>query len=121
MQPEPAVGVTLSRDQSRLSLRLFHPTGNIVTLEMVTALRRALDEATANAHLKLITLEGTGPDFSFGSSIPEHLPNEIGRVLPPMHELIASLLDAPAVTAASVRGRCLGGGFELALACDFIF
>src|SRR5690606_8128747 len=38
-----------------------------------------------------------------------------------MHALIYDLLDAPAPTAAIVRGRCFGGGFELALACDFVF
>jgi cyclohexa-1,5-dienecarbonyl-CoA hydratase len=38
-----------------------------------------------------------------------------------MHRLIYDLLDSPAATAAVVRGRCLGGGFEIALACDFIF
>lgn len=70
---------------------------------------------------KLIALEGRGPDFSFGASIPEHAPGEIERVLPDMHKLVFDLLDAPAPTAAIVRGQCLGGGFELALACDFIF
>ncbi|PYR57647.1 MAG: cyclohexa-1,5-dienecarbonyl-CoA hydratase, partial [Acidobacteria bacterium] len=88
---------------------------------MVQALQSALESIEPNPHLKLITIEGDGPDFSFGASVPEHAPDEIARVLPEMHALIERLLDAPAVTAAIVRGRCLGGGFELALACDFIF
>ena len=41
-------------------------------------------------------------------------------MLPRFHALIVELLRVPAVTAAIVSGRCLGGGFEIALACDVI-
>ena len=88
---------------------------------MVGAFSDALQGISNSPALKLITLEGAGPDFSYGASIPEHAPERIGDVLPSMHQLVEDLLDAPAVTVAIVRGRCLGGGFELALACDFIF
>jgi cyclohexa-1,5-dienecarbonyl-CoA hydratase len=115
------VQVALSADHSRAAFRLFHPKGNIVTAEMVRALTQALEPLADSPHLKLVTIEGAGPDFSFGASIPEHAPDEIDRVLPEMHALIYALLDLPAVTAAVARGRCLGGGFEIALACDFIF
>jgi cyclohexa-1,5-dienecarbonyl-CoA hydratase len=115
------VQVSFSADHSRAAFRLFHPKGNIVTAAMVSALSQALDSLAQSPHLKLITIEGAGPDFSFGASIPEHAQDEIARVLPEMHALIYALLDFPAVTAAMARGRCLGGGFELALACDFIF
>jgi len=115
------VAVAWNSDDTRAALTIFHAKGNIVTADMVAALRSALDELATNPRLKLITLEGAGADFSFGASIPEHAPDQIGSVLPEMHRLVGDLLDAPAVTAAIVRGRCLGGGFELALACDFIF
>jgi cyclohexa-1,5-dienecarbonyl-CoA hydratase len=114
------VSVAYNTDQSRVAFTLYHPKGNIVTAEMVAALRAALESNAQNHRLKLITIEGAGSDFSFGASIPEHAPDRIAAVLPEMHALIHDLLDAPAVTAAVVRGRCLGGGFELALACDFI-
>ena len=114
------VSAAFNADQSRVAFTLFHPKGNIVTAEMVGALRSGLEAVSTNHRLKLITIEGAGADFSFGASIPEHAPDQIGTVLPEMHALIYDLLDAPAVTAAVVRGRCLGGGFELALACDFI-
>jgi cyclohexa-1,5-dienecarbonyl-CoA hydratase len=115
------VAVSFNREGTRAAFRLFHPKGNILTAAMVAALQAALESIERNPHLKLITIAGEGPDFSFGASVPEHAPGEIDRVLPAVHALIERLLDAPAVTAAVVRGRCLGGGFELALACDFIF
>jgi cyclohexa-1,5-dienecarbonyl-CoA hydratase len=117
----PAVQLAFNRDQTRAAFRLFHPKGNIVTAEMIGALTQALDTLAQHPHVKLVTIEGDGEDFSFGASIPEHAPGEIDRVLPEAHALIYALLDFPAPTAALVRGRCLGGGFELALACDFIF
>lgn len=114
------VSVAFDAHNARAAFTLFHPKGNIITAEMVRSLRTALEGIAQNPHLKLITIEGAGSDFSFGASIPEHAPDEIGRVLPELHALIYDLLDAPAPTAALVRGRCFGGGFELALACDFI-
>jgi cyclohexa-1,5-dienecarbonyl-CoA hydratase len=115
------LSVAFNSDRTRAAFRFSHSKGNIITAEMVELLTEALSGLDENPHLKLITLEGAGADFSFGASVPEHVPEEIARVLPAMHELIYALLDAPAPTAAVVRGRCLGGGFELALACDFIF
>jgi cyclohexa-1,5-dienecarbonyl-CoA hydratase len=116
-----AVTVKFNEDQSRAAFRFFHPKGNIITADLVDALRAAFEPLGQNPHLKLVTLEGAGADFSFGASVPEHAPDRIGDVLPKMHALLDDLLQAPAVTAAIVRGRCLGGGFELALACDVIF
>jgi cyclohexa-1,5-dienecarbonyl-CoA hydratase len=115
------VTTTLSTGEARAAITFSHPKGNIITTETISALAAALETLTANPHLKLITLEGAGRDFSFGASVPEHAPDQIGNVLPAMHRLIDAWLQAPAVTAAVVRGRCLGGGFELALACDLIF
>jgi cyclohexa-1,5-dienecarbonyl-CoA hydratase len=116
-----ALHVSFDPGRTRAAFRIFHPTGNIITAELVASLSAALESVSQNPHLKLITIAGDGPDFSFGASVPEHAPGQINRVLPAMHELVYALLEAPAATAAIVRGRCLGGGFELALACDLIF
>jgi cyclohexa-1,5-dienecarbonyl-CoA hydratase len=116
-----AVRVSSNDAATRASVVLHHPKGNIITAEMMGGLSASLGGLAANPHLRLLTIEGAGQDFSFGASVPEHAPGQIEQVLPQAHALIEQLLAFPAPTAALVRGRCLGGGFEIALACDFIF
>ena len=108
-------------DGQHVRLVIDRPKGNIVTAEVIAALRASLADLPSAGVVKLVTLEGAGDHFSFGASVEEHLPDAIGRVLPELHALVRDLWAVPAPTAAVVRGRCLGGGFELALACDFIF
>jgi cyclohexa-1,5-dienecarbonyl-CoA hydratase len=116
-----SVQVAFNTEGTRASLVFAHPTGNILTADIIRALRASVADLAEERRLRLVTLEGAGADFSFGASIPEHTADVIARVLPEMHALIVDLLELPAPTAAVVRGRCLGGGFELALACDVIF
>jgi cyclohexa-1,5-dienecarbonyl-CoA hydratase len=109
----------IERDGSWLRLVLASPPGNLLTLQTVEALRAALAAKTTRS-IKWLTIEGTGRHFSYGASIPEHLPDVMPGVLRETHRLLKELLAYPAPTAALVSGQCLGGGFELALACDDI-
>lgn len=113
------VRVECAHGGAQLRLILDRPKGNIVTSEVLGELRAAL--AAVPGAVKLITLEAAGPHFSYGASVEEHLPDRIGGVLTELHGAVMDLLRAPAPTVAVVRGRCLGGGFELVLACDLVF
>lgn len=94
--------------------------GNLLSLELVRELGRALDSLDSERGIKWLTIEGSGQEFSYGARIQEHTPELMTTVLPETHRIIKRLLVFPACTAALVEGRCLGGGFELALGCDDI-
>lgn len=119
------MGITLQEHDGGawVALTFTHPKGNILTAALVSEWRTVLAELSTPArakHIKLLTIEGAGADFCFGANIPEHAPDVIGQVLPDMNAFILDLLLLPMTTMAVVRGRCLGGGFEVALACDVI-
>jgi cyclohexa-1,5-dienecarbonyl-CoA hydratase len=94
--------------------------GNLLSLEAIRALGEAIHSIDSERGVKWLTIEGTGGEFSYGARIQEHTPELMQTVLPETHRIIKQLLAFPAPTAALVEGRCLGGGFELALACDDI-
>jgi cyclohexa-1,5-dienecarbonyl-CoA hydratase len=103
-----------------LELRLDGPPGNVLDRESCEALIAAAREAAKDRTIQALLFTGTGKHFSFGASVPEHRAGEVARFLPRFHELFRVLAEASIPTVAAVRGLCLGGGFELALSCDFL-
>jgi len=93
---------------------------NIVDRAMMADLESAFESLASRRDLKAIVLIGERPNFSFGASVQEHLPEQISGTLTRLHGLLRRIAEAPAPTIAAVRGQCLGGGLELALACDLI-
>ena len=100
---------------------LDRPPGNVLDLETFAAMRRAVAEITADPGARLIVFEGAGPNFSYGASVAEHLPERVGELLSAFRALLTDLESAGIPTASIVRGQCLGGGLELAAWCGRVF
>jgi cyclohexa-1,5-dienecarbonyl-CoA hydratase len=89
-------------------------TGNILDGAAMDALRAVFEDALETPRLAAVVLTGEGDDFSFGASVPEHLPGAVEGMLRRFRALLLAILDSAVVVLPAIRGRCLGGGLELA-------
>jgi len=113
--------VWLDREGRLLRLRLARPNANIVDAAMIGALAAAFDKHRSDDGLTGALLDADGPNFSFGASVEEHLPQNCAAMLAALHGLIVKMLEWPAPILVAVQGQCLGGGLEVALAASRIF
>ena len=121
MKQVAAVKHEASADDALHWITLDGPPGNVIGADTCVAMRRVLDDVAAHGEARLVVVRGAGENFSFGASVEEHLPERVARLLEEMHALVLGLASLDVPTLAAVRGRCLGGGFELALACGMMF
>jgi len=117
----PIVNATLLEDGTLLRLVLDKPKGNVLTMEMMRALSEALVANSNNPHLRMVVVRGAGNHFSFGASVEEHRKEQAPSMLAGFHAMIRQVASYPVPVAALVEGSCLGGAFELILACHFVF
>lgn len=117
----PKLRLEVENDGQVLWAHLHAPTGNVLDMQMVQSLRAMLAREARQPAVKAIVFTGEGAHFSYGASIDEHLPGQVEKLLPAFHGLFRDLLSVGRPTLAVVRGRCLGGGLELAAFCNWVF
>ncbi len=106
--------------ENAIVLRLSSPDGtNRLTRAIVAALTQQVEELAEDPQPLIIT--GNRHFFSAGAELREIAAlsgadaYEFARM---GQELMNAIDDFPALTIAAVSGYCMGGGLDLALACD---
>ncbi len=115
------INVNESHEGQVAIVTLNSPPANILSAAMMKEIGDFFAADKNNKKRKLIVLKGSGDNFCFGASVEEHTAEQVKDMLPGFHQMIGNILAHPVATMAQVSGFCLGGGFELALACSFIF
>ncbi len=111
----------LEQDGGLLRLTLARPKANLIDGAMIAALHGAFVAYRGHPGLRGVLLDAEGPHFSFGASVEEHLPDQCSAMLASLHALVLAMVEYPVPILVVVRGQCLGGGLEVALAGGPIF
>jgi enoyl-CoA hydratase len=97
---------------------------NAINQAMLTEIGQALDEAEGSAAVRTIVVRGAGAAFSSGFDLKEQMerrPQGVAQWRPILRkdfDTVMRFWHCPKPTIAAVRGPCLAGACELALACD---
>ncbi len=121
MNNEPPVFYTVTNAVARVTMN--RPTAlNAMSRGIVTALRDALEQAQNDPSVSAIVLTGAGGNFCAGDDLKEseqQSADDFLALIMDLQRITRLLLLGPKPTIAAVDGYAVGGGFELALACDF--
>ena len=103
------------------TIRLDRPPVNALNRDLVRELGDAVETAGAEAEVRAVVVWGGEGVFAAGADIKEMMALDsvaMYRYIAEFQDVFARLEALPVVTVAAVNGYALGGGCELALACD---
>ena len=111
--------ILFDKTDTAYRITLNDPPLNILDIAMLEELREGLAKVRPDRALLIITAAGEKA-FSAGASVQDHMGDKVETMLAVFHECFRILNRLELVSVALIRGAALGGGCELALACDLI-
>ncbi len=120
--------IKVESTESYVLLTLYQPeTYNAFSKAMITALIDQIKSFKDLNPAKPLIITGSGKAFSSGGNLTvmkEYIDQNknveyIQSIVPYVNDLLVHLLEYPGPTLAVVNGAAVGGGFNVAMACDF--
>jgi enoyl-CoA hydratase/carnithine racemase len=118
-----AVSVEFARDERVAVATLDRPPLNAIDARLVTELAGVTAEIAADETTRAVVLRSAVEGvFMAGADLVEfeHIASEAERAVL-VQDVFTAFAELPQPTVAAMNGHALGGGLELALACDFRF
>jgi enoyl-CoA hydratase/carnithine racemase len=114
--------VRVAREGAVLRVTLARPDRrNAITVAMYAALAEAIEQATGDKSLRVITIRGEGRDFAAGNDLADFMdaaPRDMGEV--PVWRFLRALATCETPIVAAVHGNCVGIGTTMLLHCDLV-
>ncbi len=115
-------GVNIARDDGILTVTIDRPPVNALDAEALRRLLAVFEEEAADRSVGAVVITGAGHTFVAGAAIRSFAEHDTTGGAHPSLRLANDLFNLievfPKVVIAAINGACLGGGNELALACD---
>ena len=103
------------------TIRLDRPKLNPINAQVVRELDEAITQAAEDDNVRAVVVWGGEKVFAAGADINEMEDRDtvsMFRYISGLQDVFTRLEHLPMVTIAAINGYALGGGCELALACD---
>lgn len=105
------------------TITLNNPPENRLAVELIMAFGQAVSDLEARRDTRAIVLKANGPDYCFGGDFTKWVGiKEQEAIAGRMRglDIVNRFENLPVPIITPVQGHCRGGGFELALRCDYI-
>jgi enoyl-CoA hydratase/carnithine racemase len=119
------MAVSFSSDEGIGVITLDKPPANSYDITFIEELAEAVHAAASDDSVKVVVLRSASEKFfSAGADVKAFKENTVEanmEMIRASHETLSSIATIPKVFIAEINAHALGGGLEIALACDLRF